>query len=1067
MATQPSGQSKRRPTRATNNAAGGNGGALNPSVSKATRPAKPSTVAGRTAKFIFTPEIGRSFESVKFAWHLLINLIAQIYVSVKLIPADHPCTELRNAPNYKLFDIIHIAYKSLKWEKDQIPQIVIFFAVLAFLFFVALSLITLMLHLGVNAAHAANGTPNGADDILNQIFNIGGAGMIPTALGAMLRVYSNIILVLAGLILIWTIVTYVIESARHGQAGGKSFNHGWAPMRLVFALGLLIPLSSGLNSGQYITLYLAKWGSDMASRVYKQFYTQIGLGQGITSNDTKTETQKPLAKLFDLYLEADRQNNSMPGSIVFPPALENVKDANGNPTNYQKLVFRSDNPSLGQQKGAGEIVFYYNPNAQSQSELLMNKQYNFLMNHRDSISQLASDVASRLNPQDDTNYFKEINTGAFKVALQLMAKNYSSDIDVAYQDAVNTENQELAQKLQQSAQGLGWVSAPIWFQQVGEMNAQMQKAKDALPTVTTYGPDVSDQLLGNALENQKMPDKQGNWWQWLGERLASIFSGPWGGSSVGVGGNIGAHLYKAFIIDSANPLGSIIALGHAILVSAQVIIAGWTILAGVLGASATEVQALSFGFSTQVGMAMLEALTPLVTGLIGLLFVNGYMLAILFPLIPIIRFIFAVLGWVALVLIGVMGMPLFALAHLKTGGEGWIGQLQVASAYNMLIGIVIRPTLIILGFVLGIILFNQAVKLGATILIAGMDAGNNSIDSIPMANPFNFTTQILTMFLFSAFAVAMANACFKMVEVIPSQAMTWMGTGPMTSPTEDGMNEIQSSTQSFAGQLSQFQQSKVSNDAKRTMELGSTSRHDHKIEQDAGGGGGSGDKTAGAKDAGKGGAPTPITITPSAQQPNLPSVDMGAKGAEGQNDGQQSMQTALPAPSGQGSASSGGNASGASSPVATSSSSGSSGSTTPAAGASAASSAPSSAGETAEGPQSGEDASAQPSSSTASNSSAPAGETQDQQPEEAKNSPAAYDTYKKIHPAARIALALLTGGRSEFIMQTADLQRQRALNAAGMKKGGRGGSSSDQSSQPNLSDPMDPRNPLGQNYRGF
>src|SRR5690606_13464289 len=41
-----------------------------------------------------------------------------------------------------------------------------------------------------------------------------------------------------------------------------------APIRLVVALGLLVPLGSGLNSAQYITLWTAKLGSGFGSQVW-------------------------------------------------------------------------------------------------------------------------------------------------------------------------------------------------------------------------------------------------------------------------------------------------------------------------------------------------------------------------------------------------------------------------------------------------------------------------------------------------------------------------------------------------------------------------------------------------------------------------------------------------------------------------------------------------------------------------------------------------------------------------------------------------------------------------------
>lgn len=849
---------------------------------------------GKTAKLVFMPEFGRSLDGLKFAWDILINLVAQIYVMVKLIPANHPCADHRNAGKYGLKGVIKVAFNELKWHRDDIPRIAMFVAVLAFLFFVAMSIITVLMNLGINVAKADDA--NAASNILDQIFNLQGSGMIPTALGAMLKAYSSIVLILAGLILVWTIVTTVVESMREGKPFGKSFNGTWAPMRLVFALGLLIPLSSGLNSGQYITLYLAKWGSDLASGVFRTFSGAIDGGAGITMNDVSIETQKPLARLFDLYLNAYIANDAEPGSVNIPTAAKDVFDKNGNPTGYKEMLFDAgpNSRSVGTQSGTGKIVFYSDPSATDPAKILLNKQWEFFSQQAPNIRVLARAIASRQNPNDHTNYFKEINQGAFKNALQNLAQDYNKELGIEYKRTVNETNTWLAQKMQDDFQGLGWVSAPIHYQQIAKLNADIQSAYQNVPEVLTNGSNMSDQLLGlglNSGSGAQTPGVNGNWTDFIYNKINEVFTGR--SSVFGGFANSGAKLYKMFVVDSSNPLGSIIALGNLVLGAAQAAIAAWTGLSVLLGLSATEASALGFGGKIEVGMALIEALTPLVTGFIGLLFVNGYMLAILFPLIPVIRFVFAVLGWVAMVLIGVMGMPLFALAHLKTGGEGWVGQLQVASAYNMLIGIIIRPTLIILGYILGIMLFNVIIKIGGHILVAALDANAGATVSVfghdvaagtSTSSPFNFTSQILTLFLFSSFAVAMANACFKLVDIVPSQAMTWMGTGPMSSPTEDGMGEITSSTQSFAGQFSQFHQSKLQHDAKRGWEAASNARQEKSmIKQQTGDGtppdadsGGSG---SGSMDVEQGSRPNEIE-----QGKHLPATDTGG-GVEGGGEG--------------------------------------------------------------------------------------------------------------------------------------------------------------------------------------
>ncbi len=94
---------------------------------------------------------------------------------------------------------------------------------------------------------------------------------IHAALGKMLEVYNSGILVLAGLIALWTIVNFIAETAHHGEVGGRRGFSLFGSLRLVFVIGLLVPLGSGYNSAQVIAIKLAESGSGLANSVWRKF----------------------------------------------------------------------------------------------------------------------------------------------------------------------------------------------------------------------------------------------------------------------------------------------------------------------------------------------------------------------------------------------------------------------------------------------------------------------------------------------------------------------------------------------------------------------------------------------------------------------------------------------------------------------------------------------------------------------------------------------------------------------------------------------------------------------------
>ncbi len=88
---------------------------------------------------------------------------------------------------------------------------------------------------------------------------------------ALFAVYSQGLLVIAVAIASYFIATVLAETAQTGTPFGRRFNKTWAPLRIVVAFGLLMPLTTGLNSSQYLVLYAAKYGSAFASNGWRYF----------------------------------------------------------------------------------------------------------------------------------------------------------------------------------------------------------------------------------------------------------------------------------------------------------------------------------------------------------------------------------------------------------------------------------------------------------------------------------------------------------------------------------------------------------------------------------------------------------------------------------------------------------------------------------------------------------------------------------------------------------------------------------------------------------------------------
>lgn len=239
--------------------------------------------------------------------------MAQVYRGVRLLPEGHPYLSPAHIGQYSIAQVVSQAARHLTFRKENLDQIIIFFALLLGLVLLVLQAFVFMMALFLPQAFAFGaffGLPqvseylNGSQDLafilMDRVFGVPGifnscvsittpcAGTSAdlqldfsptgtvytppnfpwpyhTALHAMFQFYSMGLLVVGIFLFLYFIVVIIAETAQTGVPFGKRFNSVWAPIRLVVAIGLLIPLANGLNAAQYITLYAAKWGSNFAT----------------------------------------------------------------------------------------------------------------------------------------------------------------------------------------------------------------------------------------------------------------------------------------------------------------------------------------------------------------------------------------------------------------------------------------------------------------------------------------------------------------------------------------------------------------------------------------------------------------------------------------------------------------------------------------------------------------------------------------------------------------------------------------------------------------------------------
>lgn len=240
-------------------------------------------------------------------------LMAHIYSVVRILPQNHPYVQAENMGRFGIRHVVAEATRHLNFSLKHIDQILIYFALLAGLLVLFAQIIVILYAfispymmpavMAFSWFDTADPDVDVAYNILDRIFGVpdifcssftpanctaysadadgdsvpGPVIPLPyhTALHGLFRFYSTALMLIAVLIFVYFVVVIVLETAVSGTPFGQRFQNIWAPIRLVVAIGLLLPLNYGLGSGQYIVLYAAKYGSSFATNGWLSYNTGV------------------------------------------------------------------------------------------------------------------------------------------------------------------------------------------------------------------------------------------------------------------------------------------------------------------------------------------------------------------------------------------------------------------------------------------------------------------------------------------------------------------------------------------------------------------------------------------------------------------------------------------------------------------------------------------------------------------------------------------------------------------------------------------------------------------------
>jgi conjugal transfer/type IV secretion protein DotA/TraY len=267
-------------------------------------------IAKGVIKYSFTPGILPQIKEItRGGFGFLAYLMAVVYHSVRIVPSNHPYLLQENFGKYGIRDVIAVAANHVRFSKQNIDQVLIFFAILSGVVILALQIVSFLFLIltGDAFAQAIFKIPNDfvetdmAFHLMREVFGIpemfgpmpDGRTAMHQAFHMLLHFYNLAILLVAVLVFIYYVIVVVAETAQTGVPFGKRFSHIYAPFRLVIAVGLLVPLNYGLNGSQYISLFAAKLGSSLATNAWIGFNEIVENPTGMENAALIAESKPP------------------------------------------------------------------------------------------------------------------------------------------------------------------------------------------------------------------------------------------------------------------------------------------------------------------------------------------------------------------------------------------------------------------------------------------------------------------------------------------------------------------------------------------------------------------------------------------------------------------------------------------------------------------------------------------------------------------------------------------------------------------------------------------------------
>ena len=603
------------------------------------------------------------------------------------------------------------------------------------------------------------------DSLLGQGWDAWGQGLGGSqAAELMLEMFSafNIVaLATISALFLWVLAVSVAGTAHEGTPFGKRFSSLWMPLRFVGAMGAMAPIFKGLSLFQVVILACIGFSINLGNFVWSlgtDYFVEHGGQITVQAPDQNVTHYAAIANGALESLTLQYYLNERRGLGISP----------GGKWDYSGNWIRS----------GGEYRFTFNGNTGSimvecvdESDALCRGKVNAVGTAISSLSSVASQLANPATPADSID-----PQALHNAAGNINATILSSLQSYAKQGQLKTKLQDF----QEVSKQYGWFIAGSSYWSISWIN---QEVREAMYSGISYAPReyTRSEMLAMTYglhDYEAMQERVANYIKTAyaarrgitdttanpavtdeGRALGEI--GNWLRATLN--GLVSANILPIAVdkLSTNDPIMAVSNVGDYFIGTAWGLAAALGVgdVAHSMGKAIPLVGNAVPNLDKYISFVLFSVFLPLL--------LYGLALAYYLPAIPFIRWISALAGWAILIVEALVAAPIWLCAHALPEGEGAAGQ-HGKRGYLLLLGIIIRPPLMVAGFFAAVILLNvlgRVIGAGFEMFIAGTS----------QTKVIGLTGTISMLIILGIVVIMMANKFFSLIHYLPEHVTNWIG----------------------------------------------------------------------------------------------------------------------------------------------------------------------------------------------------------------------------------------------------------------------------------------------------